>query len=220
MSELKSLGLYYLPVILRGVISEDHRRHFLLFVTAVWYLSKRSISEEEIELARRLLHEFVRRYADLYAPVFLTINVHQLLHLPDVVKDIGPLWVTTCFGDEDLNRQILEVVHGTRFTEKQISKSVRRSLSLPSLVADLPEGPCETFCQKMLVRENKMKITEEIDDRIGVVGKLTPLVQVPPAVAHLLNAAQTPFNRVQTFSRLRIKNAVYTTASYDREKKV
>lgn len=27
----------------------------------------------------------------------LTMNLHSLLHLPDVVKDLGPLWAHSCF---------------------------------------------------------------------------------------------------------------------------
>ena len=37
----------------------------------------------------------------------MTINVHSLLHLPHVVKKLGPLWGHSCFPFESINGQLL-----------------------------------------------------------------------------------------------------------------
>ncbi|OXU19995.1 hypothetical protein TSAR_014686, partial [Trichomalopsis sarcophagae] len=39
-------------------------------------------------------------------------NIHQLLHLPKVVEDLGPLWTTSCFLYEDINGKLKNFVHG------------------------------------------------------------------------------------------------------------
>ena len=52
---------------------------------------------------------------------FQTFNVHQLLHLPEVVKDLGPLWSNSCFPFEDYNGDLRELFHGTKNVDGQVS---------------------------------------------------------------------------------------------------
>lgn len=50
----------------------------------------------------------------------MTANMHGLLHLPDTVRRLGPLWVHSCFPFEAANGVILELFHGTQSSEKQV----------------------------------------------------------------------------------------------------
>ena len=50
----------------------------------------------------------------------MSANVHGLLHLPDVVKNLGPLWSHSCFPFESANGQILKLFHGSQGVEKQV----------------------------------------------------------------------------------------------------
>ena len=52
----------------------------------------------------------------------MSANVHGLLHLPTVVKKLGPLWAHSCFPFESANGVILKLFHGTQSTEKQVSR--------------------------------------------------------------------------------------------------
>lgn len=51
---------------------------------------------------------------------FQTFNVHQLLHLPETVKDLGPLWSNSCFPFEDYNGDLRELFHGTKNVDGQV----------------------------------------------------------------------------------------------------
>lgn len=51
---------------------------------------------------------------------YMSANVHALLHLPDVVKKLGPLWAHSCFPFEAGNGELLKLFHGTQSTEKQV----------------------------------------------------------------------------------------------------
>lgn len=51
---------------------------------------------------------------------FQTFNVHQLLHLPEVVKDLGPLWSNSCFPFEDYIGDLRELFHGTKNVDGQV----------------------------------------------------------------------------------------------------
>lgn len=50
----------------------------------------------------------------------MTINVHNLLHLPGVVRSLGPLWAHSCFSFEAANGDILKLFHGSQSIEKQV----------------------------------------------------------------------------------------------------
>lgn len=53
----------------------------------------------------------------------MTINVHSLMHLPDAVRNLGPLWVHSCFSFESANGEILKFFHGSQSVEKQVRNS-------------------------------------------------------------------------------------------------
>ena len=49
-----------------------------------------------------------------------TSNVHILLHLPDAVRSLGPLWAHSTFPFEGMNGWLSELYHGTRDPQKQV----------------------------------------------------------------------------------------------------
>ena len=53
----------------------------------------------------------------------MTMNIHGLLHLPEVVRNLGPLWAHSCFPFESANGDILKFFHGSSGIEKQVCKS-------------------------------------------------------------------------------------------------
>lgn len=54
---------------------------------------------------------------------YLTGSVHSLLHLPEAVRNLGPLWAHSCFGFESANGDLLKLFHGSQSVEKQVSCS-------------------------------------------------------------------------------------------------
>ena len=46
--------------------------------------------------------------------------MHLLLHLPDSVKSLGPLWAHSSFPFEGMNGWLSELYHGTRDPQKQV----------------------------------------------------------------------------------------------------
>lgn len=51
---------------------------------------------------------------------YMTMNVHNLLHLPSVVRQLGPLWVNSCFGFETAIGELLSLFHGSQGIEDQV----------------------------------------------------------------------------------------------------
>lgn len=50
----------------------------------------------------------------------MTVNVHGLMHLPEVVNNLGPLWAHSCFPFESANGDLLNFFHGSNGIEKQV----------------------------------------------------------------------------------------------------
>lgn len=56
----------------------------------------------------------------------MTINVHSLLHLPEAVRNLGPLWAHSCFAFEAANGELLKLFHGSQKVEKQVSFQIQQ----------------------------------------------------------------------------------------------
>ena len=49
------------------------------------------------------------------------MNVNQLLRLAEMVRDLGPIWVYSCFSFEDANRKLMKQFNGTQNVDWQIA---------------------------------------------------------------------------------------------------
>ena len=50
----------------------------------------------------------------------MTINIHSLLHVPQTVVDLGPLWAHSCFPFENQNGLIKKVIRGSQHIDTQV----------------------------------------------------------------------------------------------------
>ena len=133
-SELRSFLLYYGLPTLYGLLPGSCFAHYTLFVQATYILLQAdSISEADLQEADRLLDGFCKSFSALYEERFYTLNIHQLLHLVDNVRDLGPLYTHSCFSFEDKNGFILKLIHGTQFIDNQILSAVALTQKLPEL---------------------------------------------------------------------------------------
>ena len=108
--------------ILRYTLDEDYFLHFVLFARGIYLLSKEVISENDLNIGETCLTKFVVMFETLYSHRFYTLNLHNLIHLGDMVRNTGPLFVNNCFVFEDLNEYIVKHIHGTQSIDAQIIK--------------------------------------------------------------------------------------------------
>ena len=50
----------------------------------------------------------------------MTVCLHSLMHLPDCVRNLGPLWSHSCFAFESANGELLKLFSGSTGIEKQV----------------------------------------------------------------------------------------------------
>ena len=132
-SEFRSFLLFYGPIVLDGILPQEHYTHFIflsILSRAIFILLGDSITYKELEHAERLLQHFCLMFSALYSEGKETINVHSLLHLADDVRNLGPLWTHSCFPFESYNGNLLKLFHGTQNVQLQIVSAVAISLYL------------------------------------------------------------------------------------------
>ena len=91
------------PVVLRGILPDEHYKCWLLFVRACTMLCTRIISESTVDLADRFLLLFCRTIESLYGHSACTPNHHLSLHLRECLLDYGPVHSMWCFPFERYN---------------------------------------------------------------------------------------------------------------------
>ena len=90
-TEFRQFLLYTGPLVLRTVVSERLYKHFLTLTVAMSILleSDDNFRNEHLEYAMELLIYFVKNSTRVYGEIFVSYNVHALIHLADDVEHYG-----------------------------------------------------------------------------------------------------------------------------------
>ena len=164
-SEFRSFLFYYSVPVLYGVLPSIYFDHHILLVEAIHSLNSQSISPEAIDKCEFILQYYCALFAKYYGANTMGINVHSILHLTDVVRDLGPLFVYSCFPYESLNGDLKSLFHGTQAIEKQVSLAVSKLIKFPVLAMKMNrESYAGAFFQKLRghVVPNGTKISENV----------------------------------------------------------
>ena len=213
-SELRAFLLYYSLPCLWGLLEEEYFQHLLLLVNGVFLLLQDSISPSDIESSSRMLLHFCTRMEALYDKRYETYNVHMLLHLPDCVRNLGPLWGTSCFWFEGYNGDLTKLFHGKQNVDIQITHAVCIHQKIPELIPLLPEGSAAKSFYKHLVEGRPLpSCREEIAYKIYAIGGLIRLElngQINAVVQDLLG----PIRSAHKFKRLWKHGTMYQCIDY------
>ena len=133
-SEFRSFLLFYGVPLLCGLLPQVYLQHFMLFSHAIFILLKDNITSEDLLMADNCLTEFVAKFQILYGLRYCTLNLHQLVHLVDQVRQLGALWTHACFTFEDKIRVILKFIHGSQSIDSQIITAVSFTQKIPELI--------------------------------------------------------------------------------------
>lgn len=165
-SELRTFLLFYSIPCLHGILPDLYFQHYILLVEAIYLLLQDSISPSQVKKANSLLKHFCLKLGDLYGPRYSTFNAHCLLHLTDIVYDLGPLWTHSCFCYEDFNGELRRLFHGTQSVEDQIVLAVCIQQKLPELTPILTDG---TLAKDLFVKlDNQHKQACNINNKEAI----------------------------------------------------
>lgn len=122
-TEFRQFLLYTGPVVLKPILSKERYLHFLTLHVAIYILSSFSSNNDMIDYAEKLLHYFLEVFITLYGQEHISHNVHNLLHLTDDVKLLGPLDNFSAFKFENY-MQVLK--NKLRKHEKPLEQIINR----------------------------------------------------------------------------------------------
>ncbi|KAK3920919.1 Capsid protein, partial [Frankliniella fusca] len=156
-----------LPV-LKCIMPDNNFLNMVDLVDGVSILNSDSISHKDIAYAGLVLTRFCKAFQDLYGKRHMSSNFHLLRHLHENVRDLGPLFFTSCFTFEDLNGKLANLAHGTRHAGLKIAKHLNSFSELDLKVSELPDGLPKKFCET-LSRKSRLFVTEKLSEKLFVV---------------------------------------------------
>lgn len=132
--------LYYLRYSLSGILNMTYVSHMQLLSAAIYSLSKKSITQNEIKSARAKLTQFADDFEELYGKESVTMNVHLIRHIPDAVIHLGPLWAQSLFGFEAMNGVLNRMVKSPKQPIQQIAGKYIMRMSLKGKIDFKPRS--------------------------------------------------------------------------------
>ncbi|CAG2191594.1 unnamed protein product [Mytilus edulis] len=131
------------------------------------------ITPDDLKRSQTMLSYFVHMFTALYGQRYMTLNMHSLLHLPECVEDLGPMWVYSCFPYENANGLLTKLFHGTQNIELQIISSLSIVQNMPSFLCNIEDPVHKAFAEKMQnVSENSKKYTGTLTGSVPVGSKM------------------------------------------------
>lgn len=132
----------YSPILLKGILPNDHLQCWLLFVRACIILGQRTIKTTDISTADLLLLNYCKRFEELYGEDHCTMNLHLHLHLKDNMLDFGPSHAFWCFPFERCNGILGSYSTNMKAVEVQFMRKFMTSQSVKGLSMFVDEELC------------------------------------------------------------------------------
>jgi Transposase family tnp2 len=226
-AEFKNFCFYISIPILKTIEMDKTRfHHYAMLVEAVYILHKDEITKEEIIIATNFLDQFVKDFAVLYGIEFMSYNVHSLLHLGNYVRNLGPLYESSCFPLEALNGVIKRWVKGSRYAHLKIAKFVIFAQTLPLHIQELPKNSSAREFIEMLDKSSRDLILDIIDERSCALGRYFNCnearwlkIQSAHHTSEISKSCFSSKNEVKIFLRLRRNKILYSSIANKGTKK-
>ena len=134
-NEFSFFLLYIAPLIYHNRMASAHYSHFFSYCFFIGNLLKKNISKKLLNFCRVLIQNFVRKIVELYDISEMTINVHLLLHLPEMIKQVGSLSCIDSYFFEDMNRILKAHTFGSTniIFQAMFKNNIQFSIYLDSL---------------------------------------------------------------------------------------
>ncbi len=220
-SEFRSWLFYYSVPLLKPFLLPAYFVHYCCLVESIWILCGDSISPSDIDHAQALLQYFVYMMERLYEPRYCTLNVHQLLHLTDCVRNNGPLWAYSCFAFESVNGELMKLFHGTQSVDTQIVSAVNvHHMLVHMLMKVQPTYKSVPFVCRVLDAGHRTNLGVQLDHNLFAVGRAKQgfIVEeeVVQKVMEILNVDE--LNYVTVYERVWLRTQLLHSKLYHRVK--
>ena len=165
-SEWPDAVLFYAFPLLIESITTEISELFCQLSSVMYIFFKSKISESDHEYGEKAIDNFVKKFQRRYGMQKMNPILHQLIHIPKVVRQIGPMWGYSTFHFEDENANLLQLVRGPHKVCEQISKrlALQRHYNNTSSLAGLSvevSNYCERIKRLQTLHFDDMKFIEK-----------------------------------------------------------
>ena len=177
-SEFRDFMLYYSLPVLYKILPDEYYMHYSDLVRAMYILLRKDITVAQLASAREYIYRFCSRFEQLYSGSnTFTLNFHQLVHLPDDVRNVGPMFVYSAFLFESKMGLLMRMIQGTQYFDKQLVTAVAFVQKLPTLWSKLlrDNSPEANLIVRMRSR-HKLKMKEKLAEGIFVLGGIRSVI--------------------------------------------
>lgn len=220
-TEFKAWLLYYSLPILSFIMDKEYFEHHKLLVLGISLLSQSSISPAMIDQASSALEGYVSQFEKLYGIRNMTCNLHCILHLADVVREFGPLNITSCFIFEHLNGGFRRLVHGTKYAQLQMCSAVSSFnyiADLKTRLTRISDDVIQFSKQLEYSGMHRRKLTP-ISANTFIFGQLNKLVKLSDEIIDALLSLGINRSEGQIFTRLFKNGLEYDSTMYNETKR-
>ena len=118
------LFLRLMPFILSSLVSERDTLYDLLteLISIVQIVFSPVISVDTVNLLRNLIADHLTRFKESFPNVNIIPKQHYMIHMPSMIKQLGPLIRHSCFGFESAQNYFKEIARKQNF--KNLTKSL------------------------------------------------------------------------------------------------
>ena len=156
-SEFRSFLLYYGLPCLKGHLPDCYLEHFACLVEATFLLLQEKITENDLNRSEMLLDVFYKCMAPLYGEETCGLNVHNISHIVECVKNWGPLWAYSCFSFESFNGEISKAIHGKGNVSGEVYWAVHSEKILENEIKTLENGKAKDLLKEIMASRNTPK---------------------------------------------------------------
>ena len=215
-SELWSWFFYYSLPVLHDLLPDAYFMHYATFVEGIYLLCTDCVLPKQLQKSKQLLSYFVHMFPSLYGDRFLTLNRHSLLHLPDCIEDLGPLWVYSCFPFENVNGHLMELFHGTQNVELQILSSVNVFQNMPDMITSIKDQTYVEFIEKLRHKPVGRKISPTTSSGSFPIGQPAKINITDDVFGKLVTEAGFLPTKVLGYKRISHRGTVIHSVEYSR----
>lgn len=121
-TELRQLLLYTGPIVLKNILTKSCYTNFMCLNISMIILLSSNLGKY-LNFANILLRHFVRSFGEEYGTLFISHNIHGVLHLVDEYRIFGPLDNSSCFPFENFMKTLKKMI---RKPDKPLEQVVKR----------------------------------------------------------------------------------------------
>lgn len=132
-TELRQFILYTGIFVFNGIVSNKFLDHLKILHVAIFILSNPNIAVQLCDYVQSLLIIFVKHFDDYFGPGSNIYNVHNLIHMPDDVRNFGkPLDDISAFDFENLLGKIKRLLRCGKKPLSQLSRRLSENIFISS----------------------------------------------------------------------------------------